>query len=389
MDARSRATLGEIRSRVRALGLDQPATGQLLLELAAHVTLLGLGIAGFLLLEPWSLRAIALVLALLGHVGVTTNSHVWAHRAGSRSRRFDDVVAFFSGNFVSGISYLFWRDKHNRRHHGAPNVYREDPDHDFAPFLALTELDLAGRGPLARRWYRWQWLAVPVLLGAMIPRMKAEGVVFAARQLRNPRRRRVALLDLATLALSAAAWWGVPLAVGSLGDALILNVAREAFLSFALFAIFAPAHVPREALFLERRLDEDFVLGQTVTTIDFQVGPLAAFFLSGLQYQLEHHLLPDVCHARLGRVQPIVESACRAHGYPYRVLRWSTALRGALAVLRAPKPVHAPDPAGASAGASGPVLCVPLDADRLLDAATRPTTTLAAQSIENRSPTRP
>jgi len=343
MNARSRATLLEIRSRVRALGLDQPATGRLLLELGVHLVLLGLGGAGFLLLERWSLRAPALGLALLGHVGVTTNAHVWAHRAGSRSRRLNDVVAFFSGNLVSGISYLFWHDKHNRRHHGAPNVLGVDPDHDFAPFVALTELDLEGQSEPVRLWYRWQWLALPVLLGAMIPRMKAEGVGFAARELLAGRRRGVALLDLATLALSTLAWWGLPLAVGTWADAVVLNVAREAFLSYALFAIFAPAHLPHEAVFLGRCLTGDFVLAQTATTIDYRVGRIAGFFLSGLQYQLEHHLLPDIAHVNYRRIQPIVEAACREHGYPYRVRSWRAALRGTWSVLRAPKVVHAPE----------------------------------------------
>jgi len=343
MNARSRATLAEIRSGVRALGLDRPATGRLLLELGVHVALLGLGVAGFLLLEPWSLRAPALGLALLGHVGVTTNAHVWAHRAGSRSRRFDDVVAFFAGNLVSGISYLFWHDKHNRRHHGAPNVRGVDPDHDFAPFVALTELDVAARGGPARLWYRWQWLALPVLLVAMIPLMKLEGVGFAARELRAGRRRGVALLDLSTLAMSAIAWWGLPLAVGTLGDAVVLNAAREAFLSYAFFAIFAPAHMPHEAVFLGRHLTDDVVLAQTITTIDYRVSRIVGFFLSGLQYQLEHHLLPDVSHVHYRRIQPIVEAACRDHGYPYRVRSWPEALRGTWAVLRAPKVVHDPE----------------------------------------------
>jgi fatty acid desaturase len=170
--------------------------------------------------------------------------------------------------------------------------------------------------------------------------MKLEGVGFALRRA-LPGRPDAALarLDLAVLAASYTAWWGIPLALGSLADALVLNLAREVFLSYALFAIFAPAHLPREAAFLARRVEGDFALQQTATSLDYRVGRLAGFFLSGLQYQIEHHLVPGLAHPRYAALEPIVRRACERHGYPHRVLGWGDALRRSLAVIRTPKPV--------------------------------------------------
>ena len=316
-----------------------------------HLALLSLGVAGFLCFAADVPRGIALAVAMLGHVGVTTNAHTWAHRSGSGSRRFDDVLAFATGNLISGIGYLFWHDKHNRRHHAAPNLAGIDPDHDFAPLIALSEHDLADRGRLAQRWYRAQWLAMPVLLALMIPRMKLEGWGFAARALRRGPRRALALLDLAVLASSTALWWGVPLLFAEWPQVLLLNVVRETMLSFALFAIFAPAHLPREAAILAAPIEGDFVLAQSETTLDYRVSRPAAFFLSGLQYQIEHHLLAGLPHVHYRALQPIVEAACRRHGYPYRVCSWGEGLRGALAVLRKPKPVSAPSRASLAMGA--------------------------------------
>jgi fatty acid desaturase len=72
------------------------------------------------------------------------------------------------------------------------------------------------------------------------------------------------------------------------------------------------------------------------------VGRIAAFFLSGLQYQIEHHLLIDVPHVHYAKAQPIVERVCRRHGYPYRVISWGRGLRGTFAVFRSPKAVSGP-----------------------------------------------
>lgn len=337
------ALLREIRAEIRARGLERPPTGRVLAELGVHTALLGVGLAAFFAAEAGALRAAGLVLVLLGQLGVTTNAHTWAHRAGSASRRLDDALAFLSGGLVSGISFVFWHDKHNRRHHGAPNVALVDPDHDFWPFLALTEAERARAGPGLRAWHRVQWLAFPLLLAAMIPRMKLEGIGFALRRARaGEADAALARLDLAVLAASYTAWWGLPVVFGTLADALLLNLAREIFLSYALFAVFAPAHLPRDAVFLARRLEGDFALQQTATTLDYRVGRAAGFFLSGLQYQIEHHLVPGLAHPRLAELRPIVRAACARHAYPYRELGWGEALRRALAVLRTAKPVVEP-----------------------------------------------
>jgi linoleoyl-CoA desaturase len=351
--ARSRRALREIRAEIRGAGLDRKAPGRVALELLVHVTLLAAGLAGFFAAEPWPSRAVWLCVAMLGHVGVTTNAHTWTHHAASARRTVNDALAFFTGNLVSGISYTFWNDKHNRRHHGFPNVKGIDPDHDFAPFFALSEADLTGRGRVGRLYYRWQWVFAPVLLAVMLPRMKAEGFVHAVRSLRRGEERRIAVLDVLVQLASIAVWWGVPLWLGSLFDAVLLNAFREISLSYALFLIFAPAHIPRAAAFFARPVEGDVVLRQTATTLDYEVGRLAAFFLSGLQYQIEHHLLIDVPHVHYAKIQPIVEGACRRHGYPYRVLSWGQGLRETFAVFRSPKAVALPPArmAGAGAGA--------------------------------------
>ena len=350
----SAALLREIRAELRSRGLERRPTGRVLAELGVHAVLLGAGLAVFFAAEAGAFRAAGLALAMLGHLGVTTNSHTWAHRAGSTSRRFDDALAFLTGGLVSGISFVFWHDKHNRRHHGSPNVAGVDPDHDFWPFLALTETERARANVGLRAWHRVQWLAFPLLLAAMFARMRLEGVCFAFRRARaaQPDSAALARFDLAVLAVSYAAWWGLPFVFGSLADALVLNVAREVFLSYALFAIFAPAHLPRDAVFLARRVEGDFALQQTATSLDYRVGRLAGFFLSGLQYQIEHHLVPGLAHPRYAELEPIVQRACARHGYPHRVLGWGEALRRALAVIRTPKPVMEPGAIAVETGAS-------------------------------------
>lgn len=39
----------------------------------------------------------------------------------------------------------------------------------------------------------------------------------------------------------------------------------------------------------------------------------------GLNYHIEHHLLPFISREHLSKIQPIVEQTCREFGYPYRI----------------------------------------------------------------------
>jgi linoleoyl-CoA desaturase len=46
---------------------------------------------------------------------------------------------------------------------------------------------------------------------------------------------------------------------------------------------------------------------------------VAAWLLGGLNFQIEHHLLPRVCHVNYPVVSKIVEKTCREYGVRYLV----------------------------------------------------------------------
>jgi linoleoyl-CoA desaturase len=53
--------------------------------------------------------------------------------------------------------------------------------------------------------------------------------------------------------------------------------------------------------------------------VDFaRNNPILTWYLGGLNYQVEHHLFPRVCHIHYPRISRLVEKACRERGVPYR-----------------------------------------------------------------------
>jgi linoleoyl-CoA desaturase len=57
---------------------------------------------------------------------------------------------------------------------------------------------------------------------------------------------------------------------------------------------------------------------QVETTMDFgRSNRLLSWYVGGLNFQIEHHLFPTICHIHYPALAPIVEQACRDHGVRY------------------------------------------------------------------------
>ena len=67
----------------------------------------------------------------------------------------------------------------------------------------------------------------------------------------------------------------------------------------------------------EGRLPHAWSDHQLHTTANFGATPLSTWMTGGLNHQIEHHLLPHICHIHLPRLAPIVAACAREHGLPY------------------------------------------------------------------------
>jgi linoleoyl-CoA desaturase len=46
---------------------------------------------------------------------------------------------------------------------------------------------------------------------------------------------------------------------------------------------------------------------------------LLSWFVGGLNYQIEHHLFPQVCHIHYRAISPLVRETCQEFGIRYNV----------------------------------------------------------------------
>jgi len=254
--------LAALEGELRARGYLKRATRRVLGELALLVFLVVVSLVAFLAWDSLSVRAAALLVLTLSTLGVSTNTHTSSHHGTSDRRRLNEILTYFGYPFFVGLSATYWWRKHVVVHHPAPNVIGVDDDADLRPFFALNTGELDGISTPKRFYYRLQWLVIPFAIPLNSFNMQAAGWRHLIGAMRDSARRRPAhWIDLGLLLLHWVAWIALPMLFFSPAQVLLFYLMRGGLFSYALFAAFAPAHLPAEALFVDRESQEvDLVL---------------------------------------------------------------------------------------------------------------------------------
>ena len=335
-----------LKATFRSRGWYARPAGRVIGELAMHVATFVAGLSLIIMAGPWWIDAAGLLLVTLGLTGVGTNTHTSAHYASARRPWVNEALTYFGYSFFLQVSATYWWDKHNVRHHPHANVVTLDPDVDPSPWLALTRWEIERQTGFRRWYYEHQAIVFPLLIALNGFGFQVSGWRHLAAQLaRADRRTHRHWIDLIVLASHWAIWIVIPaMWFFTLTDVILFHVARALTMGYALFAVLAPCHFPAEAQVITpaawRRLD--FIGRQTATSVNFHTNAYGRLIASGLNYHIEHHLLPTMCHVYHRQASPLVEEFCRKHGYPYRSFGWPTAVWKAYLNVRSPKAADAP-----------------------------------------------
>jgi linoleoyl-CoA desaturase len=315
----------------------RPRTGAAAMHVKTAVILLWFAASYALLLlaggaSAWLAVALTLSVAFAtAGIGFSV-MHDANHGAYARSRRANRAWGF-ALDFVGASSYV-WNFKHNVLHHTYANVDGMDADVDAGPFLRLAPSQRRRALHRGQHLYAWllygvlalKWWFVDDVLDVLRGRL-------AGHPFPRPRG-----AELAGYLLGKAVFvgWsvGVPLLVFRSAWAVGLFVLGSMVLGVVLSTVFQLAHTVPSAEFhaagsRDQRLPAGWAEHQVRATVDFApASRLLGWYVGGLNFQVEHHLFPDVCHTNYPAVASIVQATCAEWGVPYRS---QPTLRAALA----------------------------------------------------------
>lgn len=249
--------------------------------------------------------------------------HDGGHGAYSR-RGWVNKLASMSLDLMGASSYL-WHWKHVVFHHTYVNVTGVDTDIELGGAVRLTP-----HQPW-RRAHRWQHLYLFPLYGIMAVRWHLFGDFkdIVSGQLGPHRIPRPKGWDLVTFVagkiVSIGLLLGLPLIWHPWWVVGIFYLVVTGVLGVILSIVFQLAHCVEEADFPmpaadTLRMDAGWAVHQVQTTVDFaRKSRLLAWYLGGLNFQIEHHLFPRVCHINYPAISGIVEATCREYGVKYSV----------------------------------------------------------------------
>jgi linoleoyl-CoA desaturase len=273
---------------------------------------------------------ISLALATAG-IGFSV-MHDANHGAYSRSARVNRGVGF-ALDFIGASSYV-WRFKHNVQHHTFANVPGLDADIDAEPFLRLSHAQRRRALHRFQAGYAWPLYGVLSLKWWLVD----DAVDLVRGTIGGHPFPRPRGFELAAVVAGKAAFLGwavlVPVLVYRSPWPVAWFVFGSLVLGVVMAVVFQLAHSVSDAQFHgapggDGRLPTGWAEHQVRSTVDFaRSNRLLAWYLGGLNFQIEHHLFPGVCHVHYPALAPIVEETCRAHGIPYHA---APSLRAAIA----------------------------------------------------------
>ena len=316
--------LATLRARLKAAGLFEYREGRTWLKLAVLLTGVFVGLYAMYRFGPWAAVA-AIPVAAVCATSVAMLGHEGSHRSFSSSPLRNNIVNYFAFPLFSGLSTTYWRNKHDRLHHGHPNVEGVDPDIRPWPF-ASSKAEHARSGPFARfvqrHTQRWAFWPASLLMSLG---MRRASLIYVAQYPKQHGIDRAWLMEVACLAAHYALWLVVPsLVFGPLVGFLVYS-AIWALVGSMLALVFLPAHV---GLPIVHEQHKDW-LHQLETTQNLELPKVISYFFIGLDYQVEHHLFPKIPHMNQPAAAKLTAAWCAEVGIVHHSLPYLSALRGA------------------------------------------------------------
>jgi linoleoyl-CoA desaturase len=274
---------------------------------------------------PW----IALILAVVMGAGKAGIGMCVMHDAlhGSYSDKEWANKVFGSTMYLLGSNVFNWKVQHNMLHHTYTNI--EGLDHD-----------ISGQGPIRlsesapHHWiHRYQHIHAFFFYGlltlAKLGQDFVQLVQFTKAGITRKHRVKPSLefirMSIAKsiylfvfiglpLLVTPFAWWEVLLGF------FIMHWTAGNILS----TVFQLAHivegVEQPLPNAEGVIESDWAAHELLTTADFaRNNRLLNWYIGGLNFQIEHHLFPNICHIHYRKIAPIVERTAKEFGIPYNL----------------------------------------------------------------------
>ncbi|HYF70842.1 MAG TPA: acyl-CoA desaturase [Ohtaekwangia sp.] len=275
--------------------------------------------------NSWGMLGLTFVMGLgLAGIGLSV-MHDANHGAYSGKSWLNNALGF-SLNMVGGNAFN-WKVQHNVLHHTYTNIH--DVDEDISP-RGILRMTPHGEWKAIHQFqhlYAWFFYGLMTLVWVLakdfvrLARYHQDGLV--KNQKTNLTKELTVLLVTKILYVGYILVLPMMVLDITIWQWLAGFVLMHYVAGFILAIIFQPAHVidgtqyplPNE----EGRMENSWAIHQLHTTTNFaNKSRFLSWYVGGLNFQIEHHLFPNVCHVHYRQISSIVKDTAKEFNLPYK-----------------------------------------------------------------------
>lgn len=230
-------------------------------------------------------------------------------------------------NILGGYSRN-WRIQHNVLHHTYTNLHGHDED--IAGTILIRMSPHAPKLKIHRfqHIYAWVLYSLMNLFWVLVKDFKLLFRYHKNDLLKKEKiTLRTGLIELTALRIFYFSYILVlPIMISGMPwyDVVMGFVLMHMVAGLSLACIFQPAHVMETSEYPlpteDNKIENNWAAHQVLNTTNFAPNnKIVSWFIGGLNFQIEHHLFPHVCHVHYPKLSAIVKRAAERHGLPYNV----------------------------------------------------------------------
>ncbi len=252
----------------------------------------------------------------------TSVMHDSLHGSYSSNKKINGLVGLSS--YLIGVNPKMWQIQHNVIHHTYTNIHDVDEDLDAHYVLRFSPNQ-------DRKWfhryqhiYVWVFYCLPVILWSTIKDFKKLALYKEKGFIKGRIEFSKYLLIISVQKLLYfTIFIGIPFLLldFSFGIILTMFLSMEAITGLLLSFVFQTAHVMPNNKFLDQKeslINENWAEHQLLTTTNYgRKNRVLSWFTGGLNFQIEHHLFPNICHIHYPEIANIVRDTAKEFKLPY------------------------------------------------------------------------
>lgn len=249
-------------------------------------------------------------------------THDAMHGAYSHKPKINHAVGLFF-NLIGANDYM-WKISHNVLHHTFTNVAEHDADIDQLPLLRMnTKQDL---------WWIHRFQHIYVFFFYSLTTIAwvflRDFAEFFHPKVNGAKRTKTPVKEFGRMLFYKCIYYSIFVAIPFIVIDLPWQQILFGFIimhlveGITLALVFQLAHIVEGTAFPlpdhQGTMESSWAAHQMQTTADFACeNGFANYLFGGLNFQIEHHLFPSICHVHYRQLAPIVRDTAKEFGLPY------------------------------------------------------------------------